>query len=690
MSWKDLKIAKKLYTGFGIVLVLAIAIGWVGYSGISTVSEKVANANDANELVKQVKDMGVQRVSYASDRDETRYQTVTKMTDDMIVLLDQMTTRFSTQEDLSLAKAVRTKIDEYRAGWAEWVATSKDMAKAMTDITADANVVQPKFFALREAQRKALEQAVKSGAGRQQMQTRVTRSEAANDMLASWLDMRVAYRNYRLLNDKSYSKQMQDFLQRCVDLAGTTQASTNDQAEQTELAAIGTSCTRIINSMNDVVAKNDEAKVVEEKLKATAGQFVAAIDEVRKSQQNQMASAQSSAVTMAVAFVIGAVIFGAFIAFFIARGISKPVSNMAEIAQEIATGDIQKDVELHSKDEIGQLASSFRQLIAYMKELAGAAERIAANDLTVEVAPKSDKDVLGNSFKTMTGNLTGMIRQLGQNADELVTAATEIASSAEEMSRGANDQNEQMGQVSSAIEEMTATIVESSKNAAEASDGARGASDTASSGGKVVSETVQGMQRIANVVRESAESIQKLATSADQIGEIIGVIDDIADQTNLLALNAAIEAARAGEQGRGFAVVADEVRKLAERTGKATGEITDMIKGIQNDTQEAVHSMETGIQEVDKGRELADQAGNSLTEVVSGSQRVMDMIQQIATASEEQSVAAEQISKNIEHIASITKETASGAEQSATAAEELNRQAEGLRQMVGRFKVRTS
>ena len=165
------------------------------------------------------------------------------------------------------------------------------------------------------------------------------------------------------------------------------------------------------------------------------------------------------------------------------------------------------------------------------------------------------------------------------------------------------------------------------------------------------------------------------------------VIDDIADQTNLLALNAAIEAARAGEQGRGFAVVADEVRKLAERTGKATGEITDMIKGIQSETDEAVRSMESGLQQVESGRELADKAGTSLTEIVAVAQQVVAQIQQIAQASEEQSSAAEQISKNIEHIASVTKETATGAEQSAAAAEELNRQAEGLKQMVGRFTV---
>jgi len=401
--------------------------------------------------------------------------------------------------------------------------------------------------------------------------------------------------------------------------------------------------------------------------------------------------AGDEAASLANTLIITSITLGIIISLgfgvVISRGISRPIGKIAEISDQIAMGDIQHEIDIRSKDEIGILAGSFRKLITYMNELSGAAESIAKNDLTISVEPKSEKDVLGNSFKTMITNLTGMVRQLTSNAGELVSAATEISSASEQMSRGANDQSQQVEQVSSAIEEMTATIVESSNNAGEETDASKGASDTATSGGQIVSDTIQGMQKIADVVKESAESIAKLATSADQIGEIIGVIDDIADQTNLLALNAAIEAARAGEQGRGFAVVADEVRKLAERTGKATGEITEMIKGIQTETEEAVHSMETGIQEVDKGRTLADQAGNSLGEIVTMSGKVMDMIQQIATASEEQSSAAEQISKNVEQVASITKETATGAEQSATAAEELNRQAEGLKDMVGQFKV---
>jgi methyl-accepting chemotaxis protein len=383
---------------------------------------------------------------------------------------------------------------------------------------------------------------------------------------------------------------------------------------------------------------------------------------------------------------IGMILVG-LVTFFVARRIATRVTRAASLARGMAEGDTSREVDIHGDDEIGTLGEAFADLTRYLKDMAGVAERIAANDLTVEVEPRSEHDTLGNSFRSMVLNLALMIRELGENSRSLVSSAGEIASSSDTMSRGAKEQTAQIGQVSVAIEEMAATIVESSRNAGEVTEASKSAADNATTGGQIVNETIQGMQRIAAVVRESAESITQLARSADQIGEIIGVIDDIADQTNLLALNAAIEAARAGEQGRGFAVVADEVRKLAERTGKATGEITGMIKGIQSETEAAVYSMETGIQEVDKGRDLADKAGASLTEIVNVSQRVQDMILQIATAAEEQSVAAEQIARNVDKVSLIAKESASGTEQSATAASEMSQQAESLRQMVAKFKL---
>jgi methyl-accepting chemotaxis protein len=406
----------------------------------------------------------------------------------------------------------------------------------------------------------------------------------------------------------------------------------------------------------------------------------------KESVKQAEAAAASQKTLSLVAMFIG-VLLSVTLGIIISRSISRPIGEMARIAEQVAVGDIDHTIRVTSRDEIGVLAESFRQVIDYMKVMAGAADRIAANDLTVQVEPKSQKDVLGNAFKTMVTNLTGVIRQLTDNATQLVSAATEIASSSEQMARGSQEQTGQAAQVSSAVEEMTATIVESAKNAGEAAGLAKDAANAAAEGNKVVAQTITGMNQIAQVVQESSNTVQELAKSSDKIGEIIGVIDDIADQTNLLALNAAIEAARAGEQGRGFAVVADEVRKLAERTGKATKEITDMIKGIQNDTKGAVTSMQQGINKVQEGREFADKAGESLNAIGGFAQRVMDMIQQLATASEEQSAASEEIARSVEGIAKVTKENATGVEQSAAAAEELNRQAEGMQKMVARFKV---
>jgi methyl-accepting chemotaxis protein len=381
--------------------------------------------------------------------------------------------------------------------------------------------------------------------------------------------------------------------------------------------------------------------------------------------------------------VAGTVIFG----IIFGRRIGKPISDIASIAQDISQGEINHTIEVNRKDEIGVLSQAFQGLINYMKELADASQKIAENDLSVEIKPKSENDVLGNSFKTMSVNLIKMVDRLSDNANQLVSSAAELAASSEEISRGANDQSEQVNQVLSAVEEMAGSISQASGNAGEASEASRGASDTASDGGEIVAETIQGMQSIDKVVRESAGSIGKLAQSAEEIGHIIGVIDDIADQTNLLALNAAIEAARAGEQGRGFAVVADEVRKLAERTGQATGEITSMIKGIQDQTSDAVKSMEVGINEVAQGREMADKAGQSLTKIVEVSQKVMDMMKQIASGTDEQTEAVEIVSSNVENISKITKETAGGAKQSAKAAEQLNQQAEELKSIVETFKL---
>jgi methyl-accepting chemotaxis protein len=209
----------------------------------------------------------------------------------------------------------------------------------------------------------------------------------------------------------------------------------------------------------------------------------------------------------------------------------------------------------------------------------------------------------------------------------------------------------------------------------------------ANDGGKIVKETVSKMKQIAEAIKASAQGITKLNDSSKKIGEIISVIDDIADQTNLLSLNAAIEAARAGEQGRGFAVVADSVGKLAVSTAGATKEITNMIRTIQKDTDDAVNTMKRGTKEVQSGIELAEKSGDSLEEILSASHEHLEMVNHIAAASDEQSAAAEQIAKNISSISDATSESARSAQEVATTVNELTQMTETLTQLVSQFKI---
>ena len=311
------------------------------------------------------------------------------------------------------------------------------------------------------------------------------------------------------------------------------------------------------------------------------------------------------------------------------------------------------------------------------------------NDLTKRVDIKSDDEIgkLGKCFNSFIETLQGVIRDVASSTTEVAGAATEIAASSEQIASGMREQSSQVEQISSAVEEMSASVEEVARKSGIASNEANESGSMAEVGGQTVRDTIAGMQSIAEAVSAGAISVTELGKRGEQIGQIIGVINDIADQTNLLALNAAIEAARAGEHGRGFAVVADEVRKLADRTTIATEEIAQSIQAIQVETGEAVTKMNAGTEQVNIGVEKATEAGRSLEQIVTSARSVAGNIQSIAAAAEQQSLAAGEVSRNIESITAVTAESTEGAQQAAEAATMLSDKCEQLRAMIARFKI---
>jgi methyl-accepting chemotaxis protein len=415
-----------------------------------------------------------------------------------------------------------------------------------------------------------------------------------------------------------------------------------------------------------------------------------------------------------------------FLFFLIYRLIVGPIKHLNKVVNEVTEGNLNTSAAINSKDELGQLGLHFNYMIDKMRKIIDDLEtektsveqkieaaireseeqkdyfarsvdtmlhvmdKFADGDLRVELSVESNNEVgkLFDGFNKSTQRMNGLLSSVIDLIQSAASASSQISASSEQLAAGTREQSSQTVEVAGAVEEMAKTIIENTQNAEQAAAYSMEAGKLAREGGVVVEGTIEGIKKISEVVFEATEKVKSLGENSSQIGEIIQVIDDIADQTNLLALNAAIEAARAGEQGRGFAVVADEVRKLADRTTKATKEIAQMIKQIQSDTSVTVKSINQGANEAESGKILAENAGKSLNDIITASEKVVSIVNIVANANKEQSNAAEQISRSVERISTVIDQTSAGVQQIARSSEEMHHMTQDLQSLISNFKLK--
>ena len=323
------------------------------------------------------------------------------------------------------------------------------------------------------------------------------------------------------------------------------------------------------------------------------------------------------------------------------------------------------------------------------EQVVGALHRLAEGDLTnkLKLSGRDDFAWLAYEYDCARKSLLKLVTELASHATTVSESAAQLAQSSESITRSTQQQSEAASSIAAAVEEMAVSVSHVADNAREARNLSQEAGNASHEGTTVIGNVVTEVSHIAQAVQHSSTVIEELGRQSAQIRSIVKVIDEVAEQTNLLALNAAIEAARAGEQGRGFAVVADEVRKLAERTASSTKEIGGMIEAIGKGTSEAVISMQQGVAKVENGVALAQQAGNAITAIDSRTQRVVTTVGDISTAIEEQRTATDVIARHVESIAQMAESNSVATQQTGDTARRLAELSRGLQSAVAQFKV---
>ncbi|TBV14689.1 methyl-accepting chemotaxis protein [Stutzerimonas kirkiae] len=638
-TWlRNISVTRKLGLGFGVVLLLTSALALVGWMGLNSLTQRSHWMSDITHLNNTLTGLRITRLQYMLANGDDKVGDTAQAAFENFMRQQQETQKvFRNPENVRLLKAQGEVTEEYLRSFALMREGYRAGQRALAGMAESASLSGDTLARIRGAVR-ALPEYESQRSGQLQVI-----AEAVEGFLLLRYQVQAYVNAPSAEQERAVASQIESTSRVFASLRERLGAD-HDQ----ELNVLGEAFGRYTDAIAGYSKAVSEVALARVDLTKQGQDIVKYSDELYRFQLDAGVAEASRAHALQLLTALLALVFGVLAAWFITRQITRPLSDTLQEVERVASGDLSRIVQVNRRDELGVLQQGVQHMRATLHEL--------------------------------ISGIRGSVIQIASAAEELsaVTGQT---------SAGANTQKVETDQVATAMHEMSATVNEVARNAEQASLAASQADEQAQAGDRVVAEAIGQIERLAQEVERSTEAMASLQEESNKIGSVMDVIKTVAEQTNLLALNAAIEAARAGEAGRGFAVVADEVRGLAQRTQKSTEEIEALIAGLQQGTRQVAGIMNGSRELTGSSVALARKAGESLSSITRTVSSIQSMNQQIATAAEEQSSVAEEISRSVVNVRDVSEQTAAANEETAASSVELARLGNELQTMVSHFKV---
>ncbi|KEZ64595.1 methyl-accepting chemotaxis protein [Pseudomonas syringae] len=639
-KWLDnLNVSKKLGLGFAAILLGVLTVTVIGYSSTNLLIERMGKSSKVAEIKADVLNARIAAQAYATGPTAAGVQNYASALDTLSRSVDQGLQVFVISSNLAKLREIKEQVGGLKQTFDQLVGINQKVDEALKPIIKVSDDVSATFENLLN---KTIDDTLRSP-----NETGIRQVKIAGDLRNGMTNFRLVFRRYLSVpnaDNRQATYKAADALIAQVDAARSQLPVEANAAVDAALVALK-QYKVLMTSISDMLQQTEQIRNdLQQQSVATA----ARADDLAALQVISAKKEQGTAVVQLLSVALVVLLVGIFAAFLITRQITVPLSSTVIAARRIADGDLTHDTSTTRQDELG---------------------------------------LLQNTMQHMTVSLRGLIGGIGNGVTQIATAAEQLSAVSEQTSAGVTLQKNEVDQVATAMNEMASTVQEVARNTEDASQAAKQASERAAHGSSVVQHATREIGQLAGEVQQLGQAMQRLTEDSGKIGSVIDVIKAVAEQTNLLALNAAIEAARAGEQGRGFAVVADEVRSLAQRTQNSTTEIEALIQALQKGTGAASGLMDASLQRTEGTVVLARQAEQALVEINQSIGTIEQMSQQISAAAEQQSAVTEEINRSVLSVRDIADQSASATEQSAASTVELARLGSDLQSMVARFKI---